>query len=316
MRGILRGKSAGIQLVIVIGIALFNLFFFGLIGTFILSRATGIDIMVLSDPLQWDYKNPGIITYIRGMQIVQFIALFLIPSLLCGYLFSLSSRNYLGLRTPSTSIYFLIGILVMVLSFPLVQWLGELNQSVRFPTGVEGWLKAREEEAEKAIHALLLRQSIKELLLNILLIAGLAAVGEELLFRGVLQRLFIRIFKNPWVGIIVAAFLFSAIHMQFYGFLPRFILGILLGALYWYSGSLWVSMLAHFIYDAALIILAYFNPEMLNDESTVKFSGIALWGVISLASVCLLVVWMVRNSRTSYRQIYASDMEKIKDHPF
>jgi membrane protease YdiL (CAAX protease family) len=316
MRGILRGKSPGVQLIIVIGIALFNLFFFGLIGTLILSKITGISLAVLSDPLQWDYNNQGIITYIRGMQIVQFIVLFLIPSLLCSYLFSLSSRTYLGLRKPSMGIYFLIGILVMVISFPLVQWLGELNQSVRFPTGIEGWLKAREKEAEKAIHALLSRQTIKELLLNILLIAGLAAVGEELLFRGILQRLFIRIFKSPWVGIIVAAFIFSAIHMQFYGFVPRFILGVLLGALYWYSGSLWVSILAHFIYDAVLIVVAYFHPEMLVDESTVKLSGIALWGTISLATTCLLVFWMVRNSRTSFRQVFASDMEKVKDHPF
>ena len=78
--------------------------------------------------------------------------------------------------------------------------------------------------------------------------------------------------QKSWVGIIVSAAIFSAMHMQFYGFLPRFALGVLLGLIYWYSGSLWVAILAHFIYDAVLIVLAYFYPEMLDDENTMQFS--------------------------------------------
>ena len=79
----------------------------------------------------------------------------------------------------------------------------------------------------------------KDLLIMIFLVGMLPAIGEELFFRGILQKLFIQIFKKAWPGIIFTAFLFSAIHMQFMGFFPRMALGIILGALYWYSGSLY-----------------------------------------------------------------------------
>ena len=104
--------------------------------------------------------------------------------------------------------------------------------------------------------------------------------------------------------------------MQFYGFLPRFVLGVLLGAVYWYSGSLWVAMLAHFIYDAVLIIAAYYNPEMLEQESTVQFSNMALVGSISLALVVLLLLWMKKRSTATFASVYADDAIPVKNHPF
>ena len=108
--------------------------------------------------------------------------------------------------------------------------------------------------------------------------------------------LFIKIFKSPWAGIIAAAFLFPAMHLQFYGFLPRFVLGILLGLIYWYSGSLWAAMIAHFVYDASLIILTYFNPEMLNDETSVKLSNTAFLAAVSFIIGSLAIGWMKRRS--------------------
>ena len=116
-------------------------------------------------------------------------------------------------------------------------------------------MKASEESAAKQIEFMLKRNTVQDLLLNLVLVAVFAGVGEELFFRGVLQRLFIKLFKNPWAGILVTAFIFSAIHFQFYGFIPRFILGILLGLIYWYSGSLWPAIIAHFAYDAFAVIM-------------------------------------------------------------
>jgi hypothetical protein len=104
--------------------------------------------------------------------------------------------------------------------------------------------------------------------------------------------------------------------MQFYGFLPRFVLGILLGAIYWYSGSLWVAILAHFVYDAVLIVAAYFNPDMLNEGNSVKLSSMALIATISLILVVLLAGWMKKKSVTSYSKVYADDAIPVKDPPF
>jgi galactitol-specific phosphotransferase system IIC component len=96
-------------------------------------------------------------------------------------------------------------------------------------------------------------------------------------------------------------------HMQFYGFLPRFVLGILLGAVYWYSGSLWTAILAHFVYDGLLITLAYFNPSIVNEENAVKLSSIALSAAFSFFLVTLAVNWMIKHSGTHYGNVFTED---------
>lgn len=316
MRGLLKTKSPGTQLLIVISIALVGFFIISILGTIILAGISGMSIFQLGDTEKWDFNDPRTVSIIRGMQVIQFVSLFLVPTIICSWLFSTNTRQYLGLKPPSHAAYYIIGVLVMIVALPFVNGLGELNRHIQFPVGIETWMKEKEVEATRMIQALLQQHTVKDLILNILCIAGLAAVGEELLFRGLLQRLFIKIFKSPWLGIIVAAFLFSAMHLQFYGFLPRFVLGILLGVIYWYSGSLWVAMLAHFIYDAALIVLAYFNPEMIKDESTVELSNLAVLAVVSLGLIILLVSWMKKRSSVSYYRVYADDSVPVKDHPF
>lgn len=316
MKGLLKEKSAGTQFLLLISIALASFFILGLLGTVMLSKITGISLAIMSDSSKWDYNDGAILTVIRGMQIIQFITLFVIPTFLCARLFSTDSKKYLGFKKPSNFVYFLAGTGVLLLAIPFVNFLGELNRNVQFPAGLEKWLKTQEAEASKTINALLLKHTVKDLILNIICIAGLAAVGEELLFRGIAQRLLIKLFKNHWAGIIISAFIFSAMHMQFYGFLPRFVLGILLGVVYWYSGSLWVAILAHFVYDGLLVILAYFNTDMLNEQSAVNLSSIALAATISLVAVVLLVGWMKKKSKITYSEVYADDAIPVKDHPF
>ena len=316
MKGLLKSKSPGTQFLILISIALASFFIFGLLGTVLLSKITGISLDSMSDSSKWNYNDGRLAMLIRGMQIIQFITLFLIPTFLCAWFFSTDSKKYLGLKMPSNLTYFLVGSAVMILAIPAVNFLGELNRNVQFPTGLEKWLKTQEADAGKTIKALLSKHSIKDLVLNIICIAGLAAIGEELLFRGIAQRLLIKLFKSPWAGIIISAFIFSAMHMQFYGFLPRFVLGILLGVVYWYSGSLWTAILAHFVYDAVLIVAAYFNPEMLNEENSVKLASMALVATISLTLITLLVAWMKKQSKVSYNEVYAEDAIQVKDHPF
>lgn len=316
MQGFLKTKPAINQFLILISVVLVSFFVLGLIGTLLLSALTGIGITEMSDMSKVDFSKPGAINFLRGMQLVQFISLFIVPTLICTWLFSENRKKYLWLKKPVHPGFFIAGVGLMLIAIPFTNWLGQLNQNIPFPAGMEKWMKAQEDEAAKTIQALLSRQTVKDLLLNIFFIAGLAAVGEELLFRGMAQRLLIKIFKSPWAGIIISAAIFSAMHMQFYGFLPRFALGILLGAIYWYSGSLWVAILAHFIYDAVLIVLAWFYPEMLNDDSKLPVTGLAVAGIISLVLVVLLLIWMKKRTATTYESVYAEDAVPVKDNPF
>jgi len=316
MKGLLKTKPALHQFLILLCVVLVSYFVLGLIGTFILSAVTGIPVTEMTDMSKMDFSKPGVISFVRGLQVVQFISLFIVPVFICSRLFSTHSRKYLGMKQPFHSGFIIVGVGVMLIAIPFTSWLGQMNQSISFPAAWEKWMKVQEADAARTIQALLSRHTIRDLLLNLVCIAGLAAVGEELLFRGMAQRLLIKLFKSPWVGIIVSAAIFSAMHMQFYGFLPRFALGVLLGAIYWYSGSLWVAILAHFIYDAVLILLAYFYPEMLNEENTMQLSNLALTGTVSLALVVLLLIWMKKKSTTTYNTVYADDAIPVKNHPF
>jgi uncharacterized protein len=316
MKGLLKGKKPATQLLIFISIALGSFFIIGLLGTIILAKVTGVDLVTMSDPSKWNAADDKIIMVIRGMQLIQFICLFIIPVFICAKLFSTNTRTYLGLVKPYNPLYFLIGTCVLLLAIPLTNYLGELNRLVHFPAGIEKWMKAQEDEAARTLKILLSRRTIPDLILNLVFIASLAAIGEELLFRGIAQRIFTRWFKSPWAGIIVTAILFSAMHVQFYGFLPRFLLGILLGAVYWYSGSLWVAILAHFVYDALLITLVYFNPSMLNEDNPGETKNLVLAALISLVAIVTLLIWMKKKTRAVYPEIYAEDAIPLKDHPF
>lgn len=309
MQTYLKSKPIGIQLLLFVGMAFGIYIVFSFIGIFILTNMTGISLFQLQDINNWDSSNPKMIFFIRGMLLIQFLGLFLIPSLLFGYFSDPKPARYLGLKPPHQGIYWILGIGALLVSIPFVEYTGVLNQKIVFGGEVHKWMKSMEEDAAKQIQFMLGRHTAGELFLNLVFISVFAGIGEEFFFRGVLQRLFIRLTKNPWAGIILTAILFSGFHLQFFGFLPRLFLGILLGALYWYSGSLWTAILAHFVYDALIIVLVYANPQMVKDANATIVNPAQL-GLMALVSAALtfVIVWqMVRKSKTNYAEVYNDD---------
>lgn len=316
MRGFMKTKSASNHFLVLICVVLVCFFVLGIVGTIILSAVTGIGLSEMADPSKLDLTKPIYINMLRGMQAIQFVSLFVAPTFICTWLYSKSEKKYLGLKAPSHPGYIMAGIGVMLVAIPFTGWLGELNRNIPIPDSVASWMHEQEVDAARTIQALLSRHTIEDLLLNLICVAGFAAVGEELLFRGMVQRLLIKMFKSPFAGILVSAALFSAMHMQFFGFFPRLALGILLGLIYWYSGSLWVAMLAHFIYDAVLIVAAYNNPSMLTEENNLPMKNLVLAGSISFLFVILLLTWMRKKSTTSFASVYGEDAVPVKNHPF
>ena len=313
MKGLFQHKTAGQQFFLLLSLSLFSFFVIGLLGTYALTIITGISLEQVGALDTLDPKHPWLPFFIRGMQAVQFIGLFLVPSWFAGkYFTTQSASSYLGLRKPNYPGFWLVGTFAILIALPMVQWLGEVNRAIEFPAELTNWIRSKEDEANETVKALLSRHTVKDLLLNLFFVAGLAAVGEELLFRGVVQRIFVRQFGQAWPAIIFSAFLFAALHMQFYGFFPRLALGILLGAIYWYSGSLWVAILAHFVYDAILITLVYFNPAMLNDEPVVSQEALLYSGLLSALMVTMNLHWMVKHGNpVSDEQIETE--EEIKE---
>jgi hypothetical protein len=112
----------------------------------------------------------------------------------------------------------------------------------------------------------------------------------------------IQICKRPLPGIILSALLFSFFHFEFEGFLPRMFLGILLGVAYWYSGSLWVPILAHFFFNAIQIVLAMYDPGVVSKTPSTPL----LLVLLSIVIVVGLLSWMRSRSTASYATVYES----------
>lgn len=308
MQTYLKSKPVGIQLLLFIGMAfgLFTVVYF--IGSLVLTNMTGINPIQMQNMANWDSNDPQLSFFVRGMMLVQFLGLFLIPSFLFAYFSDPEPAQYLGLKKPQDFSYWILGIAALLIALPFVEFIGMFNKNLLEKMNNTEF-KTMEEAATKQLQFMLNRKSVGELLLNLVFISVFAAVGEELFFRGVLQRLFIQLTKNPWIGIIITAMLFSGFHFQFFGFLPRLFLGILLGVVYWYSGSLWPAILAHFVYDALIIVIVYFNPEMIKDvdATIVKPSQLTGAALVSAGLTAVVVMQMVRRSRSRYEEVYPQE---------
>ncbi|MFL5788840.1 MAG: CPBP family intramembrane glutamic endopeptidase [Flavisolibacter sp.] len=309
MQTYLKTRPIWIQLLLFIGMA-FGLFFIvSLIGIAILSKMTHINLLQLQDMNNWDPNNPDMIYFIRGMLLLQFIGLFLIPSLLFAYFSDPKPLNYIGLHKPDKLIFIPLAVILMFVAIPLVEYTGILNQQMTFGATAQKWMKSMEEDAAKQIQFMLHKHTSTELILNLIFISVFAGIGEELFFRGILQRLMIRACRNPLAGIIITAIIFSGFHLQFFGFIPRMLLGILLGLIYWYSGSIWAAILAHFAYDGLIVVIAYIKPSIVQNPESTMFNPntIILPALISGLLIFLIIRQMKVLSTATYSKVYKND---------
>ena len=153
-----------------------------------------------------------------------------------------------------------IVIIFMVVNSIFIEW----NSTFNFPdfaNEFENWAREREDAATELTTFLTQFDSSAQLFLALLIIAVLPAIGEEIVFRGLIQNELIRGTANIHLSIWFAAFLFSAIHMQFFGFVPRLLLGALFGYLYYWSGNLMVAIFAHFVNNGVSVLALYFYQQ-------------------------------------------------------
>jgi membrane protease YdiL (CAAX protease family) len=205
--------------------------------------------------------NPTDLNSLRFIQISSQIFTFVLPPFIYVILTKEKPIESLGIKKTSL-LWILIGLALMYAIMPLNSIFTEWNAGLKFPEslkGLEEILKSTQEAATKLMEKMVNVNTIGGLLLNLFMIAGLAALGEELLFRSIIQTSLIKICKNVHIGIIIASAIFSFIHFEFYGFIPRLVLGLLLGYMYYYSRSIWVPMAMHFANNGTIVFLYYLN---------------------------------------------------------
>lgn len=242
-----------------------------------------------------NYNDPKMVNGLRLMQTISALGTFVIPALVFAWMVSSKRMEYLGLIKGINFKQVVLAVLIIIVALPLINLLAAWNSQLSLPEsmqGIERWMRNTELEAAQLVEAFLQMNSLTDLFLNLFVIAFLAALGEELFFRGAMQKVLSEWTKNPHWGIWITAFLFSLLHIQFLGFVPRLLLGALLGYLYWWSGSLWLPMIVHFVNNGFAVVLSYLSQRGLIQEGIEDVGNESsdwLYVVLSLALTAGLI---------------------------
>ena len=274
-------QSDGIKLLKFLGIIL-RLIGFIFVGALVTMAIFGTDIAVQESFSEKDQLN---LLFMQGFNhLITFIFLPLI------YFFFLKREPefQLGFKSEKIIIHLLLAILLILVSVPLINILAEWNKYINPPEfwGIKQWVTASEEKAKKLTETIAIYDNLTEMVLVLIVMAVLPAIGEEILFRGIVQNEFREVFKSPHVAIWITGFIFSFMHFQFFGFFPRMLLGIVFGYLYFWSGNLLVPIFIHFLNNALTLFAMNFYKKGAIDidpESAENIPvGVALFSLVML----------------------------------
>ncbi len=269
------------KMLITVFLALLALFF---------SSAVMYVLAIVAD-VQYSFSTS--LHWVRAMQLVQAAFTFIAVPTVCAYLFTYKFKTFYLFSIPSKKESVLV-LLAMLFLLPLINLTAELNEAIPFSGSLYEWMSSLEESAERTLQLLLSDTSIQGLFISLFIMAVIPAVGEELLFRGLLQKLLADWSRNSHVAIWITAFIFSFIHFQFMGFFPRMLLGVFFGYLYAWKNNLLLPMLAHFA-NNAIAVFAYWT---INRYSlSIDIDGVGTYETLYLsilsAPLFASLVWLL-----------------------
>jgi membrane protease YdiL (CAAX protease family) len=221
---------------------------------------------------------------------------------LCGFLIApyfmwttirkkdIASFNTSNLKPIALLLVFCIVIAFAVADSAIIEW----NENIQFPdflSSFEKWARAKEDQLAELTKMLTQFQSFSEFALAFLVVAIFAGICEEFLFRGIIQTELLKGTKNIHAAIWISAFFFSAIHVQFFGFVPRMLLGALFGYLYYWSGNLWVPMFAHFVNNGFAVCMIYLYQKKIVDTNLESPEAAPWPAVIAAAGIVVAALW-------------------------
>lgn len=259
------------------------------------AAASGGTIRGVTELLKNPAGAPNGWWWLMVVQALSHVSTFTLPALL--YWFTIDKRKLTDFngkpahRVMGWGLVILLTVAFMPVNGLIIEW----NQLLKLPESLaplERWMRAKEDQAAGLTKFLTTFRTVPQLLMALFTIAILPAIGEEVLFRGVLQRKFIVWTGSLHVGIWLAAALFSAIHLQFYGFIPRMLLGALFGYLYVWSGNLWVPILAHFVNNGFSVLMIFLYQRRLttidvDSTESVPLTAALLGAVVSAVALVL-----------------------------
>lgn len=195
--------------------------------------------------------------HVRMATVVQDVVIFIVPALATAIICSRYPARFLSIdRTPGLWAT-ITAILTLLLSAPFQNQIVEWNQALNLPeslASLEEWMKAAENSASETVKLLTGGTTVGDMIISIMIVGIFAGLGEELFFRGTLQRILSGNKIGTHTAVWITAFIFSAFHFQFYGFFPRLLLGAYFGYLVWWSRSLWLPILVHVVNNSIVVV--------------------------------------------------------------
>ena len=251
-----------------------------------------------------------------AMLTIQDIFAFILPAVVAMALFYLRPLHVMGLdRMPSLKALAVVVVFYLV-SLPAMNWLVDFNGSMVLPSwmsGVEEAMRQAEDMAADATKQILDINTIPQLLFCLFVVGLMAGLSEEMLFRGAMQRTMQDSRLGAHTAIWVTAIVFSAFHMQFFGFLPRMLLGAWLGYLFVWTRSLWVPIIAHTLNNSTVVVMSYLAgkgvvPEGFGDNLGLPADGAFPWmATASLVMSIAIALWAARSFRNEKHGVEVSD---------
>jgi len=294
LKGAFKDASVFVQLLMILAIVAFCMMFAIFVTSLLFMFKIGMSPEIIKEVQQNLFDYPDLI---RETQFLQMLGLFLFPAIICAWLFSDNYKEYLHIEQPIHLSVVLWAIISMIVALPFLNLTYSINQQMVFPEAlksIETWMKEMEAVNAKTIETILDTKNITTIILNILIVCLMAGVCEEFMFRGLLQKFFGRVIQNPHILIWTIAILFSAIHFQFYGFITRVLLGAWLGYLMYYTKTIWIPVLAHFI-NNFMSVGAYYlfqnTPDKIQEMDTLG-TGTTWW--LSVVSIVLFFYCFIK----------------------
>lgn len=271
-------------------------FIFLFTGCILLGMALGMVLTAMAAFLM-QHVSPwyGLVTNVA----INHLCIYLIPPLVYWHWFESASWKGFSKRPLKSVSVLWAGIFVGITFLPFNEILIGWNKGITLPKAfstVEHWMIQKEQANQLLVAKLTAIESFDQLITLLVVSALIASVGEEVFFRGIIQNKLIQGTKNNHLGIWLTAALFSAVHLQFYGFFPRLALGAIFGYLYVFSGNLWVPILVHFINNSLFILSFFFKDQVVLHNLEVQFPNYSwLYGSSSLILSMLLILYFRRS---------------------
>ncbi len=249
-------------------------------------------------------------TVLKISQIFNVLFAFILPAVAYVWLFKHKQLKWFDLRSNLSFFHLLLTACIFISALPAISFLAEWNAELHLPSflaDIEEQLRIQESKMEAiTLHLLDMKNSF-DLISNVFIIGFMAALSEELFFRGMVQKHFMSLSKNPHPAIWFTAIAFSLLHGQFFGFIPRMLLGALLGYVFYYTKNLVFPILGHFLNNGIQVVMTYYYLQKypIDQLKDITMGADSIWvPMLSVALVAIFFLWMQKSPQSTKNRIH------------